>query len=40
LMEYGYDQSLLIRPEADDSDDQCKTIQYPCLGGSPSMYPS
>jgi len=24
LMEYGYDQSLLIRPEADDGPDQCK----------------
>jgi hypothetical protein len=24
LMEYGYDQSLLIRPEPDDEPDQCK----------------
>lgn len=23
-MEYGYDQSLLIRPEADDGPDQCE----------------
>lgn len=24
LMEYGYDQSLLIRPEPDDGPDQCE----------------
>jgi hypothetical protein len=32
-MEYGYDQSILIRPEADDSDDDCKTIHYLFLSG-------
>lgn len=28
-MEYGYDQSLLIRPEDDDDDDQCKSACHP-----------
>jgi hypothetical protein len=31
LMEYGYDQSLLIRPEADDGPDQCKPASPPAL---------
>jgi hypothetical protein len=39
LMEYGYDQSLLIRPEADDSDDQCKTIHYLYFRVLLSTYP-
>jgi hypothetical protein len=39
LMEYGYDQSLLIRPEADDGPDQCMlaSLSYltlPYLGNS------
>jgi len=31
LMEYGYDQSLLIRPEADDGPNQCKPASLPAL---------
>jgi hypothetical protein len=31
LMEYGYDQSLLIRPEPDDEPDQCKHASLPAL---------
>lgn len=31
LMEYGYDQSLLIRPEPDDGPNQCKTALLPTL---------
>jgi hypothetical protein len=31
LMEYGYDQSLLIRPEADDGPNQCKPALLPAL---------
>lgn len=30
-MEYGYDQSLLIRPEADDGPNQCKPASLPVL---------
>ena len=31
LMEYGYDQSLLIRPEANDGPAQCKPDSYSLL---------
>jgi hypothetical protein len=31
LMEYGYDQSLLIRPEANDGPNQCKPALLPAL---------
>lgn len=30
-MEYGYDQSLLIRPEANDGPNQCKPALIPAL---------
>ena len=31
LMEYGYDQSLLIRPEAEDGPNQCKPVSLPAI---------
>ena len=31
LMEYGYDQSLLIRPEAEDGPNQCKPVSLPAV---------
>lgn len=35
-MEYGYDQSLLIRPEANDGPNQCELASLPALAISSS----